>query len=108
MPSWPAIVGSAAAGWIAMTVAAVGQSKDGQLPTGDVWITPEHPYQFYLRPKAKMPSMGTALGDVWVIPHQDNRSAQAKPDRQEEATQPVAGDSRSAGIDDRSPEPGPR
>jgi hypothetical protein len=49
MSSWRAIVGSAAAGWIAMTVAAVGQSK---VPTGDVWITTEHPYLFYLRPKA--------------------------------------------------------
>jgi hypothetical protein len=82
MSRWRAIVGSAAAGWIALTVAAVAQSKDDrQSPTGDVWITPEHPYLFYLQPKAKTPNMGTAIGDVWVIPRQDYRSAQSKPDR---------------------------
>jgi hypothetical protein len=71
--------------WIALTVAAIAQSKnDRQLPTGDVWITPEHPYLFYLRPKAKTPFTGTALGDVWMVPDQDDRSAQVKPKRQAE------------------------
>jgi hypothetical protein len=47
MSNWRSIVGSAVASWIALTVAAIAQSKDDrQLPTGDVWITPEHPYLF--------------------------------------------------------------
>ena len=111
MSSWRSIVGSAAAGWIALTVAAIAQSKDDpQLPTGDVWITPDHPYLFYLQPKVKTPMTGTAIGDVWIFPNQDERSAQLKSDRQEEAKEPITpkkvtplGDGRplTAGIDDR-------
>jgi hypothetical protein len=86
MSSWRSIVGLAAASWIVLTAPAVAQSKDYQLPTGDVWITPDHPYLFYLQPKAKTPNTGMALGDVWVVPDQDERSAQLK--RQEEAKEP--------------------
>jgi hypothetical protein len=90
MSSWRSIVASAAASWIALTVAAIAQSKDDrQMPTGDVWITPEHPYLFYLQPKAKTPIAGTALGDVWVVPDQDERSAQLKSERQQEAKEPI-------------------
>ena len=90
MSSWRSIVGSAAAGWIALTVAAIAQSKDDpQLPTGDVWITPDHPYLFYLQPKAKTPIAGMALGDVWVVPDQDERSAHQKTERQQEAKEPI-------------------
>ncbi len=86
MSNWRSIVGSAVAGWIALTVAAIAQSKDNQqLPTGDVWITPEHPYLFYLQPKAKTPIVGMVLGDVWVVPDQDERGAQLKSERQQEA-----------------------
>src|SRR5262249_49787711 len=60
-------VGLVMASCVALTVTAMAQSKDDrQLPTGDVWITPEHPYLFYLQPKAKAPIAGMALGDVWV------------------------------------------
>jgi hypothetical protein len=79
MSSWRLIVASAAASWIALTVAAIAQSKDDrQLSTGDVWITPDNPYLFHLQPKAKTSTTGTALGDVWVVPDQDERSAQLK------------------------------
>ena len=90
MSHWRSIVGSALASWIALTVAAIAQSKDDrQLPTGDVWITPEHPYLFYLQPKAKAPTAGTALGDVWVVPYQDERSAQPKSERQQQAQERI-------------------
>jgi hypothetical protein len=80
---------AAAISWIALTVAAIAQSKDDRrLPTGDVWITPEHPYLFYLQPKAKTPFTGTILGDVWMVPDQDDRSAQVKPERQGEPQGP--------------------
>jgi hypothetical protein len=91
MSSVRSTVGLAAASLIALTVAAIAQSKDDlQLPTGDVWITPDHPYLFYLQPKAKTSSTGTAIGDVWVVPEQDGRSAQLKSNRQEEVEQPIA------------------
>jgi hypothetical protein len=81
---------AAAISWIVPTVAAIAQSKDDrQLPTGDVWITPEHPYLFYLQPKAKTPFTGTALGDIWVVPDQDERSAQLKSEGQKEAKEPI-------------------
>jgi hypothetical protein len=81
---------AAAISWIALTIAAIAQSKDDrQLPTGDVWITPEHPYLFYLQPKAKTPFTGTALGDVWVVPDQDERSAHLKSEGQKEAKEPI-------------------
>ena len=81
---------AAAISWIALTVAAIAQAKDDrQLPTGDVWITPEHPYLFYRQPKAKTPFTGTALGDVWMVPDQDERSAQLKSEGQEEAKEPI-------------------
>jgi hypothetical protein len=90
MPNWRSIVGSAVASWIALTVAAVAQSKDDhQLPTGDVWITPEHPYLFYLQPKAKTPVVGMVLGDVWMVPDQGERIAQPKSERQQEAKEPI-------------------
>ena len=86
MSRWRSIVGLAAASWIALTVVAIAQSKDNwQLPMGDVWITPDHPYLFYLHPKKKTFTMGTAVGDVWLVPDQDERSAQAKSERQNEA-----------------------
>ena len=89
MSSWRSTVGLAAAGWMALTVAAIAQSKDDlHLPTGDVWITPEHPYLFYLQPKAKTSGTGTAIGDVWVVPDQNERSAQLKSEHQEEAKEP--------------------
>jgi hypothetical protein len=89
MSNWRSIVGSAVAGWIALTVAAIAESKDDrQLPTGDVWITPEHPYLFYLQPKAKTPIVGMVLGDVWVVPDQDERGAQLKSELQQEAKEP--------------------
>jgi hypothetical protein len=92
MSSWRSTVGLAAASWIALTVAAVAQSKDDrQLPTGDVWIIPDHPYLFYLQPKAKTSNTATSIGDVWVVPDQDERSAQLRSDRrEEEAKQPIA------------------
>jgi hypothetical protein len=72
MSSWRSIVGLAAASWIALTVVAIAQSKDDwQLPTGDVWITPDHPYLFYLHPKEKSSTTGMAMGDVWVVPDQN-------------------------------------
>jgi hypothetical protein len=81
---------AAVVSWIALTVAAIAQSKDDrQLPTGDVWITPEHPYLFYLQPKATTPFTGTALGDVWVVPDQDERSAHLKSEGQKEAKEPI-------------------
>lgn len=90
MASWRSIVGLAAASWIALTVVAIAQSKDDwQLPMGDVWITPDHPYLFYLHPKKKTFTMGTAVGDVWVIPDQDERSAQLQFERQDEAKKPI-------------------
>ena len=90
MSSWRSVVALAAAGWIALTVAAIAQSKDDrQLPTGDVWITSEHPYVFYLQPKAKAPITGTAIGDIWVVPDQDERSAQLKSKPQEQAKEPI-------------------
>ena len=90
MSSWRSTVGLAAAGWIALTVAAIAQPKDDlHLQTGDVWITPEHPYLFYLQPKAKTPMTGTALGDVWIFPDQDERSAQLKSKRQDETKEPI-------------------
>ena len=83
-------VGLVMASWIALTVTAMAQSKDDrQLPTGDVWITPEHPYLFYLQPKAKAPIAGMALGDVWVVPDQDERSTHLKSERQQEAKEPI-------------------
>jgi hypothetical protein len=89
MSKWRSIVGSAVAGWIALTAAAMAESKDNrQLPTGDVWITPEHPYLFYLQPKAKTPIVGMVLGDVWVVPDQDERGAQLKSELQQEANEP--------------------
>jgi hypothetical protein len=89
MSKWRSIVGSAVAGWIALTAAAMAESKDNrQLPTGDVWITPEHPYLFYLQPKAKTPIVGMVLGDVWVVPEQDERGAQLKSELQQEAKEP--------------------
>ena len=91
MSSGRSTVGLAAASLIVLTVAAIAQSKDDlQLPTGDVWIAPDHPYLFYLQPKAKTSSTWTAIGDVWVVPDQDERSAQLKSDRLEEAKQPIA------------------
>jgi hypothetical protein len=88
MSSWRSIVGPAAASWIVLTAPAVAQSKDDrQLPTGDVWIT-DQPYLFYLQPKAKTTNMGMALGDVWVVPDQNERSAQLKSEHQEEAKEP--------------------
>jgi hypothetical protein len=90
MSSWRSVVALAAAGWIALTVAAIAQSKDDrQLPTGDVWITSEHPYVFYLQPKAKAPITGTAIADIWVVPDQDERSAQLKSKPQEQAKEPI-------------------
>jgi hypothetical protein len=90
MSSWRLIVGSAAVSWIALTVASIAQSKDvRQLPTGDVWITPDHPYVFHLRPKEKTSATGTAIGDVWMVPDQDELSAQLKSERQEEAKDPI-------------------
>lgn len=92
MSSWRSIVGLAAASWIALTAltaVAIAQSRDDlQLPTGDAWITPDHPYLFYLHPKEKTSTSGTALGDVWVVPDQDERSAQLKSERQEEGQKP--------------------
>jgi hypothetical protein len=89
MSNWRSIVGSAVAGWIALTAAAIAESRDNrQLPTGDVWITPEHPYLFYLQPKAKTPIVGMVLGDVWVVPDQDERGAQLKSELQQEANEP--------------------
>src|SRR6516165_2294881 len=110
MSSVRSTVGLAAASLIALTVAAIAQSKDDpQLPTGDVWITPDHPYLFYFQPKAKRPMTGTAIGDVWIFPDQDERSAQLKSERQEEAKDPITskkvapldGRPLTAGIDDR-------
>ena len=90
MSNWRSIVGSAVASWIVLTVAAIAQSKDDrQLPTGDVWITPEHPYLFYLQPKAKRSIAGMVLGDVWVVPDEDERSAQLKFKHQQEAKEPI-------------------
>jgi hypothetical protein len=87
MSSWRSIVGSAAASWIALTVAATAQSKDEwQLPTGDVWITPDHPYLFHAQPKPKTSPIGTAIGDVWMAPDQDERSAS---ESQEGAKEPL-------------------
>jgi hypothetical protein len=89
MSSWRPIIGSAAAGLIVLTAPAVAQSKDDrELPTGDVWITLDHPYSFYLQPKAMTPNTGMALGDVWVVLDQDERRAQLKSERQE-AKEPI-------------------
>ena len=83
-------VGLVMASWIVLTVTAMAQSKDDrQLPTGDVWITSEHPYVFYLQPKAKAPITGTAIADIWVVPDQDERSAQLKSKPQEQAKEPI-------------------
>ena len=90
MSNWRSIVGSAVASWIALTVAAIAQSKDDrQLPTGDVWITPEHPYLFYLQPKATRSIAGMVLGDVWMVPDEDERSAQLKFKHQQGAKEPI-------------------
>ena len=84
MLSWRSLVGSAAASWIVLTAPAVAQSKtDHELPTGDVWITPDHPYLFYLQPKAKASTVGTVLGDVWMPLDQDERGVQQKSENQE-------------------------
>ena len=96
MSRWRWIVGSAAASWIALTVAAIAQSKDDrQFPIGDVWITPDHPYLFHLRPKGKPSATGTAIGDVWVVPDQDDRSAQLKSKRTEEAKESTTSQKKS-------------
>ena len=99
MSSWRSIVGLAAASWIALTVVAIAQSKDNwQLPMGDVWITPDHPYLFYLHPKKKTSTMGAAIGDVWVVPDQDERGARLKSERHEEAKEPMRSKNSAALI----------
>jgi hypothetical protein len=69
MSNWHSRVGLSAVTWIGLTVAAIAQSgPDHQLPTGDVWIIPDHPYLFRPRPAEINPSPETALGDVWIAP----------------------------------------
>jgi hypothetical protein len=85
---WHYRIGTAAVGWIALTLVAVAQSGPSyqDVPTGDVWITPSQtPFIIAPQGRNRRGKMEMPTGDVWLSSDDIARIAQPKAHPQQDA-----------------------
>jgi hypothetical protein len=80
MSSWPLKIAPAAAAWIAMTLVASAAplTSDIEIPTGDVWITPQVPSAAPSQTAQRTPAQRQLpTGDFWPAQDDTTRAADA-------------------------------
>jgi len=77
---WPLKIAPAAAAWIAMTLftSAASLASEAQIPTGDVWITPQAPSTVPSQTAQRTPlQRQSPTGDFWPAEDDATRAADA-------------------------------